>query len=73
MSRLLKLSIIVSFLLILGFGGFTPEGESQAAAVSLDLLVRPARRGPLPLIVGLALMALYLVFFRDVLKPTEGK
>lgn len=42
------------------------------AAVELGVNVRPSRRGPLILVVGLVLAALYLVFFRDVLKPQEA-
>lgn len=37
----------------------------------LDLRARPARRGPIPLAIGLVLGGLYLVFFRSVLKPRE--
>lgn len=50
--------------------------EMRAAAlapsgrVALALEARPARRGPVPLIAGLVLAILYLVFFRDVLKPS---
>jgi hypothetical protein len=45
---------------------------NPAAAVELGVNIRPARRGPLILIVGLVLAALYLMFFRDVLKPQEA-
>ena len=38
--------------------------------VALAMEARPARRGPVPLIAGLVLAALYLAFFRDVLKPS---
>lgn len=40
-------------------------------AVRLDVNFRPARRGRLPLIVGALLAILYLVFFRDVLRPEK--
>lgn len=40
-------------------------------AARLDVNFRPARRGPIPLIVGAALAILYLVFFRDVLRPEK--
>ena len=40
-----------------------------AGTARLDLNFRPAKRGSLPLIVGIALALLYLAFFRDVLRP----
>lgn len=46
--------------------GLAPGGAAQ-----MDLNMRPARRGLIPLIGGLLAAILYLVFFRDVLKPKE--
>jgi len=56
-----------------GTAHLTAANLQPADAVRMDILFRPVRRGPIPLIVGLALAVLYLLFFRDVLKPTEGK
>lgn len=43
---------------------------APAGRVGLALEARPVRRGPVPLWAGLVLAVLYLVFFRDVLKPS---
>ena len=45
---------------------------APAGGVRLQLGIRPARRGIIPLIAGLAAALLYLVFFRDVLKPEKA-
>jgi hypothetical protein len=37
----------------------------------LEMNIRPHRRGPIPLVLGLLAGAAYLVFFRDVLKAKE--
>lgn len=50
----------------LGLDDLGPSGNCR-----LDLHIRSAQRGRLPLLAGLALAALYLVFFRDVLKAKE--
>jgi len=42
-----------------------------AGTVQLGLNIRPGRHGLVPLIGGLIAAVLYLVFFRDVLKPKE--
>jgi len=42
-----------------------------AAESRIDLRIRPARRGLIPLIAGIAFAGLYLLFFRDVLKPKK--
>ncbi len=44
---------------------------APAGACRLEMRVRPARRGPVLLVVGLAAGLLYLVFFRDVLRPQK--
>jgi hypothetical protein len=44
---------------------------APAQSCMLDLHVRPARRGVIPLFTGLAAAILYLAFFRDVLKAKE--
>jgi hypothetical protein len=44
---------------------------APAGTTRLALSIRPARRGPIPLIIGVVFAVLYLVFFRDVLKPKE--
>ncbi len=41
------------------------------SAIRLQLNIRPVRRGPIPLVIGIVFAVLYLVFFRDVLKPRE--
>ncbi|HPF69728.1 MAG TPA: hypothetical protein PLQ13_03580 [Candidatus Krumholzibacteria bacterium] len=45
-----------------------PSGRSAFA-----LEARPGRRGPMALAVGVLLAALYLLSFRDVLKPEPGR
>ncbi len=52
-----------------GWAGLRLADFSPAETCRLALRVRPTRRGPIPLVVGLAAALLYLVFFRDVLKP----
>ncbi len=47
------------------------DNLAPAAGCRLDLHIRPARRGPIPLMAGVGLALLYLVFFRDVLKAKE--
>lgn len=47
------------------------QNLAPATAVQLDLAIRPARRGWIPLVAGIIAALLYLVFFRDVLKPKE--
>lgn len=42
-----------------------------AGIVRLELNIRNERRGLVPLILGLLAAALYLIFYRDVLKPKE--
>jgi hypothetical protein len=49
------------------------ETLPPSGAVELGFGTRPARRPRLPLYLGLALAVLYLIFFRDVLKPAEGE
>lgn len=44
---------------------------APAGTTRLALSIRPGRRGPIPLIAGVIFAALYLIFFRDVLKPRE--
>ena len=47
------------------------ENLAPGGGVQLDLNMRPARRGLIPLIGGMIAAILYLIFFRDVLKPKE--
>jgi hypothetical protein len=54
-----------------GWAVLKQEMLKPAGSVRLDLHVRPARRGPIPLVAGLVAVVLYLAFFRDVLKPKE--
>jgi len=54
-----------------GWAVLRTKNLGPAQSVLLDLSIRPARRGPIPLVLGLLAAALYLVFFRDVLKPKE--
>jgi hypothetical protein len=56
-------------------GTFTISSESlvPSGRVALALEARPAKRGPVPLAAGLLFASLYLVLFRDVLKPAAGR
>jgi len=54
-----------------GWAALRLENLDPAGRCRLDLLVRPGRRGPVPLIAGLACAVLYLAFFRDVLAPGD--
>ncbi len=54
-----------------GAASLAVEQLAPAETVELGVNVRPARRGLIPLIGGLVLAILYLIFFRDVLKPQE--
>jgi hypothetical protein len=54
-----------------GWAILKQDNLAPAAGCGLDLHIRPARRGPVPLIAGVVLALLYLVFFRDVLKAKE--
>jgi hypothetical protein len=47
----------------------TARDVAPAGRTAFALDARPARRGRLPLIVGLLLAAAYLISFRDVLRP----
>lgn len=47
----------------------TARGVAPAGRTAFALDARPARRGRLPLIVGLLIAAAYLISFRDVLRP----
>ena len=38
-------------------------------ALQISLHMRPARRGPIPLIIGIVAAILYLILFRDILGP----
>jgi|GEM_PF-1665667 len=51
----------------------TVKDLAPAKAVRLDLNIRPKRRGLIPLVAGLVLAVLYLVFFRDVLGKRKAK
>jgi len=51
---------------VLGIATLPPTGAAR-----LDLNARPERRGWIPLVGGIITALLYLVFFRDVLKPRE--
>jgi len=44
---------------------------APAGSCRLEMNIRPHRRGPIPLLVGLLAAVGYLVFFRDVLRPKE--
>lgn len=48
-------------------------GLAPADRTAFTVDARPARRGPVPLLAGVALAVLYLVFFRDVLKPAAHR
>nr|MEE4267871.1 hypothetical protein [Candidatus Krumholzibacteria bacterium] len=54
-----------------GWATLHQENLAPAGGCRLDMHIRPARRGPVPLIAGVVLALLYLVFFRDVLKAKE--
>jgi len=51
--------------------GISVDDLAPAGVVRLEINIRPLRRGRIPLILGLLAAALYLVFYRDVLKPKE--
>jgi hypothetical protein len=51
--------------------GITAKNLEPAGVVKLELHIRPERRGIIPLVLGLLAAVLYLIFYRDVLKPKE--
>lgn len=51
--------------------GISVKNLAPAGMVKLELDIRPERRGPILLILGLLAAALYLIFYRDVLKPKD--
>lgn len=51
--------------------GISATNLEPAGLVRLEVNIRAERRGLIPLILGLLAAALYLVFYRDVLKPKE--
>lgn len=53
--------------------GITVRDLGPADPVRLELNIRPARRGRVPLVLGLIAAILYLIFYRDVLKPKEAE
>lgn len=54
-----------------GMATLTVALMDPAEAIRLSVNVRPARRGLIPLFGGIAIACLYLIFFRDVLKPQK--
>ena len=54
-----------------GWATLRLDNLPPAGTCRLDLHIRPAKRGPIPLVAGLIAAILYLVFFRDVLKAKE--
>lgn len=51
--------------------GVEVKNLAPASVAQLDINIRPSRRGWIPLIGGLIAVILYLIFYRDVLKPKE--
>jgi hypothetical protein len=51
--------------------GISLNNLAPSGLVRLELNIRPERRGSIPLVLGLLAAVLYLIFYRDVLKPKE--
>ncbi len=56
-----------------GFVVLRQQELAPAGRCGIDVNFRPARRGIIPLLLGLGAMVLYLIFFRDVLKSKEAE
>lgn len=54
-----------------GMAALTVAQMKPTDSIQLSVNVRPSRRGLIPLFGGLAMACLYLIFFRDVLKPPK--